>query len=201
MESYYEVLGVTPDATSEQIKTAYRSLAFKYHPDKNPNDKNAESVFKKISHAYSILSDSEKRRVYDTNNDAFESTETQNRYTYEDALYQFINTMYAYASEMTMKNIPSAQISSFLEGKGCPRNVAKTIATSIESQRKTMVRKSAGMLFVKAILAILGGFIFTGISYNMGGSRYVVFYGLILYGVWNGLKALFYIVTGRVPSK
>lgn len=201
MESYYEILGVTQNATSEQITAAYRSLAFKYHPDKNPNDKNAELIFKRISHAYSILSDSEKRRLYDTNNTAFESSETQKKYTNEDALYQFLNTMYSYASEMTMKNIPSDQIISFLEGKGCPRNIAETIATSIESQRKTMVRKSAGVLFVKAIFAILGGFIFTAISYNLGGSRYVVFYGLIIYGVWNVSKALYYIVTGRVPNK
>jgi len=201
MESYYEILGVPKNATIDQIKAAYRSLAFKYHPDKNPNDKNAELVFKKISHAYSVLSDPEKRRLYDKNNAEYEGSEDQNYYTSEDALYQFINIMYAYASEMTMKNIPSAQIASFLEGKGCPRNIAETIATSIESQRKTMVRKSAGLLFVKALLAILGGFIFTAISYNMGGSRYFVFYGLIIYGVWNGLKALFYIATGRVPNK
>ncbi len=66
MKDYYQILGVPEDATEDDIKNAFRKLAFKYHPDKNPgNEKQAEAKFKEINEAYSILSDAGKRRQYD----------------------------------------------------------------------------------------------------------------------------------------
>jgi molecular chaperone DnaJ len=62
---YYEVLGVSQDASDQEIKSAYRKLAVKHHPDKNPGDKAAEENFKEAAEAYSVLSDSEKRARYD----------------------------------------------------------------------------------------------------------------------------------------
>ncbi|HPD31525.1 MAG TPA: J domain-containing protein [Phycisphaerae bacterium] len=62
---YYEVLGIPRNATPDQIKRAYRSLAKKYHPDRNPGDKTAESRFKEVQAAYEVLSDPEKRKLYD----------------------------------------------------------------------------------------------------------------------------------------
>ncbi|KAG8340903.1 putative DnaJ protein [Trypanosoma vivax] len=62
---YYDLLGVPPDASENDIKRAYRRLALRYHPDKNPGDENAADMFKKIGQAYEILSDEEKRRIYD----------------------------------------------------------------------------------------------------------------------------------------
>ncbi|MCD6434930.1 MAG: molecular chaperone DnaJ [Clostridiales bacterium] len=62
---YYEVLGVEKSADDPTIKKAYRKLAMKYHPDKNPDDKESESRFKEINEAYEILSNSEKRQYYD----------------------------------------------------------------------------------------------------------------------------------------
>ena len=62
---YYEILGIPQGASSDQIKRAYRKLAFKYHPDRNPSDPDAEENFKEAAEAYSVLIDSDKKSVYD----------------------------------------------------------------------------------------------------------------------------------------
>lgn len=79
-EDYYQVLGVPKTATDAEIKKAYRKLAMKYHPDRSKDDKNAEEMFKKISEAYAVLSDTEKRQQYDT----YGSADFHQRYSQED---------------------------------------------------------------------------------------------------------------------
>ncbi len=64
-KDYYHTLGIERNAGPEEIKKAYRGLALKYHPDRNPNNSEAEKKFKEISEAYAVLSDTEKRRAYD----------------------------------------------------------------------------------------------------------------------------------------
>lgn len=65
-KDYYKILGVGKDASKDEIKKAYRKLAQKYHPDKNPNNKEAEDRFKEIGEAYEVLSDDEKKSLYDS---------------------------------------------------------------------------------------------------------------------------------------
>src|SRR6201993_1045228 len=64
-KDYYEALGIKKNASSEEIRKAFRKLARKYHPDVNPGDKSAEEKFKEISEANDVLSDPKKRKIYD----------------------------------------------------------------------------------------------------------------------------------------
>lgn len=85
MEDYYETLGVDRKADQATIKKAYRKLALKYHPDKTKGDKAAEEKFKKISEAYAVLSNEQKRKQYDT----YGSEGFQQRYSQEDIFRDF----------------------------------------------------------------------------------------------------------------
>jgi curved DNA-binding protein len=84
-EDYYQILGVKKDASKEEIKKAYRKLAMKYHPDHAKGDKAAEEKFKKISEAYAVLSDNEKRKEYDT----FGAEGFRQRFSQEDIFRGF----------------------------------------------------------------------------------------------------------------
>ncbi len=84
-DDYYKLLGVEKSASSADIKKAYRKLAMKYHPDHAKGDKSAEDKFKKISEAYAVLSDAEKRKQYDT----YGSADFQQRFSQEDIFRNF----------------------------------------------------------------------------------------------------------------
>jgi len=65
MKDYYRILGITPESDDEQIRSQYRKLAMQYHPDRNPEDPQAEEKFKEIAEAYGVLTDPQKRSQYD----------------------------------------------------------------------------------------------------------------------------------------
>lgn len=82
---YYKALGVEKNASADDIKKAFRKLAVKYHPDRNPDNKGAEDKFKEINEAYAVLSDPEKKQQYDT----FGSSGFHNKYSQEDIFRGF----------------------------------------------------------------------------------------------------------------
>lgn len=100
MEDLYSILGVNKTASQDEIKKSYRNMAFKYHPDRNAGNKEAEEKFKKINEAYSVLGDESKRRQYDmygnsgTNSYSQQDYQNQRTYTYysnDDFFNDFFN--------------------------------------------------------------------------------------------------------------
>ena len=95
MSNYYEILGVSKTATADEIKKAYRTLAFKYHPDRNPGNSEAEEKFKQISAAYDVLGDESKRRQYDmgysSDNYSYDSSSAGNQQYQRQYQYTYSN--------------------------------------------------------------------------------------------------------------
>lgn len=101
MSNYYEILGVSKTATADEIKKAYRTLAFKYHPDRNPGDTAAEEKFKQINAAYDVLGDETKRRNYDLGG---YSTENDYSSAYQNAYQQQRQYQYTYSNPFGEEN-------------------------------------------------------------------------------------------------
>src|SRR3990172_4025372 len=93
VNDYYEILGVSKNASQDDIKKAYRKFARKYHPDLNPGDKTSEHKFKEINEAYSVLGEEKKRADYDQfGKSPFEASASSSEQRYEGARPDFGET-------------------------------------------------------------------------------------------------------------
>lgn len=108
LKNYYIVLGVKSTATTDEIKTAFRELAKKYHPDKNPGDKFAEERFKEIQEAYMVLSNPEKKRNYDLKlNYTNRTQKTYNQQPFTGNAYSYAQQQYAARNNAAFNNLKS----------------------------------------------------------------------------------------------
>ena len=185
MTDYYKVLGVSKTATAEEIKKAYRNLAFKYHPDRNAGNAEAEEKFKQISAAYDVLGDEAKRRNYDSGYSEYNSYQSQHAASgqsayEEEPFYQWFNqgsrgSSYGYS------------------------NYSNNYKGWNYSYRRPKRRRSKGdlwyMLFAKAAQTFFGLLIF----------RYSFYFLPFGFFIWlgymsNGISGIFTAVRGLVRS-
>ena len=212
MSDLYGALELDRTATPDAIKSNYRRLAMKWHPDRNGGSAEAEEKFKRISEAYSVLSDEGKRAQYDAALDGGQGDRARSAFeggfwggfgsfSRERAANMFMNEMYNLASELTMMNVRWQDIAQELVRRGCPEDVARDIAKKIETRRKALIRASARPYFVRS--AISGAFglglfaTFAGVGFGFLG---LIGFFLTLSGGYNLVRALYFFVTGKAPS-
>lgn len=198
MKDYYETLGLTKTATTDEIKKAYRSLAFKYHPDRNQGDSAAEEKFKAISEAYDVLGDEKKRADYDrygsTNSGGYNQSQQNNSYQYyytrtngseqqnpfqdEDTFWEWFSGAY----ENNQRRYYQYNDNNYYENR---RKTPKTKKSLFLSMIANIITAFAGYIIMQigfaTVLLALPGFIF----------------GLILMGsgVAGAIKALRQLLT------
>jgi len=163
MSNYYEVLGVTENASESDIKSAYRTMAMKYHPDRNPEDASAEEKFKKITEAYEVLSDTSKRKQYD-----FSKKNPHNNFSVDNYVGDMLKDFFGYGHQETStagqdisltvscsfeesikgakKNVSftTNEICSACNGSGCKKGTTKANCSKCNGQGKVVSVKDLG---------------------------------------------------------
>lgn len=180
MKNYYEVLGISKTASADEIKKAYRNLAFKYHPDRNSGDKAAEEKFKEINEAYDVLSDEKKRADYDsfgTSNSHYSGTNNSynrnNDFTNEETFWNWFNgnTSNSYGNNNTYRNYYYQSTNSYNK---------KEDYVSKKSLFKTLLYK---------ILQVFVGLFLTNVLWIIP-FGFIICIGIIINGVIGAGKAL-----------
>lgn len=180
MKNYYEVLGISKTASADEIKKAYRNLAFKYHPDRNSGDKAAEEKFKEINEAYDVLSDEKKRADYDsfgTSNSRYSGTNNSynrnNDFTNEETFWNWFNgnTSNSYGNNNTYRNYYYQSTNSYNK---------KEDYVSKKSLFKTLLYK---------ILQVFVGLFLTNVLWIIP-FGFIICIGIIINGVIGAGKAL-----------
>ncbi|MEE1060026.1 MAG: DnaJ domain-containing protein [Treponema sp.] len=180
MKNYYEVLGISKTASADEIKKAYRNLAFKYHPDRNSGDKVAEEKFKEINEAYDVLSDEKKRADYDsfgTSNSRYSGTNNSynrnNDFTNEETFWNWFNgnTTNSYGNNNTYRNYYYQSTNSYNK---------KEDYVSKKSLFKTLLYK---------ILQVFVGLFLTNVLWIIP-FGFIICIGIIINGVIGAGKAL-----------
>lgn len=191
---YYEVLGVPKTASADEIKKAYRNLAMKYHPDKNPGDKVAEEKFKQISQAYDVLGDDVKRRNYDMTGSY--------QYQTQDTAYQQNNTyqrQYTYSNfdsdvfwEWFAKNQSEAQERAEQNNNSYRRQYYESEHT--RSYRRNFHRSKGAYvahLLGKSIQVLFALYLFNFLKYLFPFGPLICFFLVV-----NGVKGVLYSIRG-----
>lgn len=163
MVNCYDILGVSKTASQDEIKTAYRKLAIKYHPDKNPGSREAENKFKEISQAYSVLSNSKKRAAHDLSLDyeLFQLFSTAKEMSRKDNRYKAYNPYRQSYAGHAMRNfdrIRNARLErignmwafGFLIFTILVTTISTTVESYLEGQRQEEFVKQNKMLFKNA---------------------------------------------------
>ncbi len=188
MSNYYEILGVEKNASADEIKKAYRNLAFKYHPDRNPGDKAAEEKFKQITAAYDVLGDEAKRRNYDLG-----GYETNN---YSSANQQYQQRQYQYTY-----NNPFGDENYWEWFSGARRANQNDDTQNYDWNRRASPKRSRSEYFSMLVLKALQTFV--GITF-LRYSWYIIPFGPIICisVIVNGITGLVQAVKGLFkPSK
>lgn len=172
MSDYYEILGVSKNATTDEIKKAYRNLAFKYHPDRNPGNAVAEEKFKQISAAYDVLGDETKRKNYDlggfsdfaNSNASNQQYQRQYQYTYQNPFgdENFWN-WYAGSNQNNQQNASNQNENNFYNKQN--QNYSKSAYKSMLFS-KTLQTLAALLMFRISFFIPFGFFICLGVITN-----------------------------------
>lgn len=190
MSNYYETLGVAKTATADEIKKAYRTLAFKYHPDRNPGNAEAEEKFKQISAAYDVLGDEAKRRQYDMgySTDSYSSSHTAGNQQYQRQ-YQ-----YTYSNPFGDDNFwewfNSAQFRSRNQQTQNTNNYYNQYDYSNRASNEPETKRDYfSQLFLKALQTFVG-FTFFRFSWIIIPFGPIICIGVIVNGISGVIKAL-----------
>ena len=203
MNDYYSILGVSKNATSEEIKKAYRNLAFKYHPDRNPNNKDAEEKFKKISEAYNILGDENKRSEYDR----YGSSSSNSSYGYSNGYNQNYQNSYQNYYRQTYSD-PFTSEDSFWQwfnGTSYENSNRNTNSNNgfyyYKKQKENYTKKELWYEFVKKIGQIFIGLFLVRFSWLIIPFGPILCLGLIITGFTGAFNALRLIFKTNADGK
>jgi curved DNA-binding protein CbpA len=182
---YYEILGIPRHSTESEIKSAYRQLALQYHPDVHPNKAYAEERFKQINEAYQVLSDPEKRAIYDQLGDNWLTAQrTQHDESKVEELQRVV-----------------AEVSDWLAAQRAQYDASKDWQRFLHSSEQfrdsnyylvDCVREAACRRIGWGFLWCVGGVVATLFSYLTSDNVYYVFWGAMVYGVLCILSGTYY---------
>ena len=188
MSNYYEILGVSKNATADEIKKAYRTLAFKYHPDRNQGNAEAEEKFKQISAAYDVLGDEAKRRQYDMgySTDSYSSAGQSQQQYHRQYQYTYQNP---FGEENFWEWFNGAQFRSRNQQTQNTNNYYNQYDYSNQANEPETKRDHLSMLFLKALQTFVG-FTFFRFSWIIIPFGPIICIGVIVNGVSGVVRAL-----------
>ena len=188
MSDYYEILGVPKTATADEIKKAYRTLAFKYHPDRNQGNAAAEEKFKQISQAYDVLGDEAKRRNYDlggyADNYSYQSNSAGNQQYQRQYQYTYSNP---FGDDNFWEWFNNAQ---FRSRNQQAQNTQHQYSNYDYSQEDNQSRGAYFSTFILKALQTLVGFMFFRFSWFIIPFGPIICIGVIVNGVSGVIKSL-----------
>ena len=187
MSNYYDILGVSKNATADEIKKAYRTLAFKYHPDRNQGDAAAEEKFKQISAAYDVLGDEAKRRNYDLggySESAYSSANSQSQQYQRQYQYTYSNP---FGDENFWEWFNNAQ---FRGRNQQAQNQNQYSNYNYSDEEENQTRGAYFSTFALKVLQTLVGFMFFRYSWFIIPFGPIICIGVIVSGISGAVRAL-----------